>query len=153
MDKPTPLTVPRDSGRNVIKGSFTLLPLINAVQATTARKKAASKFDWSSVDVVVDRSGLRKLVGWANDRSDYWRIDTQLAGEKTVLMISWSPVTKETSGPPQSGYGFNFEKAFTHPAPGCKGGISHNRIVTYVRVSNVRPENTQALIANRILGV
>ena len=140
VEKPTPLIVPRDSGHDFIdqnghrmKRRFTLLPLIKAVQAVKIRGKSAPKFDWSSVDFVTDRNGLRKLVAWANDRSDHWRIDTQLAGEKTVLMNGWPPVTKQTSGQSQS-YGFSFEKTCTYPAPGCESGTGHHRIITYVRV-------------------
>lgn len=137
------MTVPRDSGTDFIdqnchrmKRRFTLLPLIRAVQTFTARKKIASKFNWPSVDFVADRSGLRKLVAWANNKSGHWRIDIQLAGNKTVLMNAWSPATKQTSGWSES-YGFNFEKACTHPAPGCESGTGHHRIVTYVRLTNV----------------
>ena len=139
-EQATPLAVSRDSGKDFIdqnghrmKRRFTLLPLIKAVQSTTTRKKDPSGFDWSSVGFVADRNSLRKLVAWANNKSDCWRIDTQLAGEKTVLMNGWSPVTKRTSGQSQS-YGFNFEKACTHPAPGCESGTGHHRIVAYVRV-------------------
>ena len=144
MEKPTPLTVPRDSGEDFIdqngyrmKRRNTLLPLIRAVQTFTIRKKkGASKFDWPSVDFVVDRGGLRKLVTWANNKSSHWRIDTQLAGNKTVLMNGCPLATKQTSGQSQS-YGFNFEKACTYPAPGCESGTGHHRIVTYVRLSNL----------------
>ena len=143
VEKPTPLIVPRDSGPNFIDQNgyrmkrFTLLPLIEAVQAFTARKnKVTSKFDWSSVDFIADCNGLRKLVAWANKKSDHWRIDTQLAGNKTVLANGWSPATKQTIGQPDS-YGFNFEKACTHPAPGCESGTGHHRIVTYVRPTSV----------------
>jgi hypothetical protein len=148
-EKPTPLTVPRDSGKDFIdqngyrmRRKFTLLPLIKAVQTVKARKKAASKFDWSSVDFVTDRGGLQRLVAWANNKSGQWRIDTQLAGDKTVLISVWSPATRETSGLSNS-YGFSFERACTHPAPGCENGTGHHRIVTYVRVPNVLQVNTQ----------
>ena len=144
VEKPTPLTVPRDSGTDFIdqngyrmKRIFTLLPLIRAVQASTTHKnKVAPKFDWSSVDFVADRNGLRKLFAWANNKSDLWKIDTQLAGNKTVLMNGWAPVTKQTNGRSES-YSFNFERACTHPAPNCESGTGHLRIVTYVRPTNV----------------
>ena len=102
-----PLAVPRDSGEDFIdqngyrmKRRFTLLPLIKAVQTTATRKKATSRFDWSSVDFVADRNGLRKLVAWANNKSDYWRIDTQLAGGKTVLMNGWPRSQSKPAGDP-----------------------------------------------------
>ena len=123
-----------DQNGHRMKRRFTLLPLIKAVQAATVRKKrVAPKFDWSSVDFVTDRNGLRKLVAWANNKSDDWRIDTQLAGDKTILINGWPLATKQSSGRSQS-YGFNFEKACTHPAPGCESGTGHHRIVTYVSV-------------------
>ena len=141
-EKPTPLTVPRDSGTDFIdqngyrmKGKFLLLPLIRAVQVSTTRNKVGSKFDWSSVDFVADSKCLRKLFAWAHGRSDHWRIDTQLAGNNTVLMNSWLLGTRQTSGWSES-HGFNFEKAFTHPAPGCEGGTGHCRIVAYVSLFN-----------------
>ena len=152
------MTVPRDSGHDFIDQNghrmnrrFTLLPLIEAVQTVTARKKVAPKFDWSSVDFVTDRTGLRKLVAWANSKSDDWRIDTQLAGDKTILINAWSSVTKQSSGQSES-YGFNFEKACTHPAPGCESGTGHHRIVTYVRAL-YSSEHAPVLIADRILVV
>ena len=137
-ERPTPLAVPRDNGQDFIdqnghrmRRRFTLLPLIKAVQTFTIRKKVPTRFDWPSVDFVADRNGLRNLLAWANNKSGSWRIDTQLAGEKTVLMNGWPPVTKQTSGESQS-YGFNFEKACTHPAPGCESGTGHHRIIAYV---------------------
>jgi hypothetical protein len=156
VEKPTPLSVPRDSGKDFIdqnghrmKRRFTLLPLIKAVQTSTTRKKVASKFDWSSVDFVTDRNALRKLAAWANNKSDRWRIDTQLAGDRTVLITGCPPVTKQSSGHSQS-YGYNFEKACTHPAPGCESGTGHHRIITYVRLLK-RPVYAPVLIASRIL--
>lgn len=141
VEKPTPLTVPRDSGKDFIdqnghrmKRRFTLFPLIRAVQTINVRNKATPKFDWSSVDFVVDRNALRKLTAWANGKPDHWRMDTQLAGDKTALINGWPPVTKQTCGYSQS-YGYNFEKLCTHPAPGCESGTGHYRIVTYVRSS------------------
>lgn len=142
----TPLTVPRDSGEDFIdqnghhmKRKFTLLPLIRAVQTIANRKKTASEFDWPSVDFVADRGALRKLAAWANNKSGRWRMDTQLAGDKTVLINGWPLATKQTIGHSES-YGFNFEKACTHPAPGCESGTGHHRIITYVRLLQYPPD-------------
>lgn len=159
VEKPTPLTIPRDSGTDFIDQNshrmekrFTLLPLIGAVQTCTALKKVRSRFDWPSVDFVADRICLRKFVAWANSKPDHWRIDTQLAGNKTVLMTCWLPATKQTSGWSDS-YGFSFEKAFTHPAPGCESGTGHHRIVAYVSLFNDPRVSTPVLIANSSLAV
>lgn len=93
------------------------------------------KFDWSSVDFVTDRNGLRKLLRWIvavpGDPPRDFRIDMQLAGSKTVLMNRWEQFTKEQPGTRRS-YGFNFEEDMTVPSPGCESGTGHHRIVAYV---------------------
>jgi hypothetical protein len=130
------MKVPLDSGMNFIDQNghhmkkLTLLPLVRAVEDLTGQG-VTQKFDWPSVDFVTDRGRLRKLLTWAMGLYGDWRIDTELAGAKTVLLSGHAPVTKETSGWSTS-YGFNFEDASTYSVPG--NGPSHHRIVTYVRV-------------------
>lgn len=94
-------------------------------------------FNWSSVDLVTDRNGLRKLLRWINGPTEEWemrikdfRIDMQLAGEKTMLFSRWEKRTEEE----MSGYtfGFNFEKKTTVPAKDCEGSAGHHRIIQYV---------------------
>ena len=140
-DRELPMTVPIDSGRNFIDQNghrmkdFTLLPLVRAVQDLTGQG-ATEKFDWPSADIVTDRGRLRKLLSWAEGFSDQWRIDTQLAGESTVLLTGRAPVTIETSGWSNS-YGFNYEDASTYPIPGLENEPSHHRIVAYVCASSL----------------
>lgn len=106
-----------------------LLPLITAVNKRTEGK--VDKFDWASVDFVTDRNGLRKLLRWigGQDVRDF-RIDLQLAGEKTILCNRWEKRNRETFN--GRTFGFSFEKASTEAAPGCRGSTGHHRIVTYV---------------------
>jgi len=104
-----------------------LLPLIRAVEIVNI------DFDWSTVDFVTDRNGLRKLLRWIGtpDPKEF-RIDTQLAGTHTVLFNRWEKRTRETIGDKiYSTYGFSFEKASTQPAPGCEDSTGHHRIVKY----------------------
>lgn len=135
-DRQMPMTVPTDSGKNFIDQNghrmkkLTLLPLIRAVQDLTDQG-LTEKFNWSSVDLVVDRGRLRLLLAWAVGSSDNWRIDTQLAGSNTVLLSGRAPVTKETSGRSNS-HGFNYEEASTYPTTGLENGCGHHRIVAYV---------------------
>jgi hypothetical protein len=148
VDKPLPLPVALDHGYNFVDqnghrmGSHTLFPLVRAVQDVELQSgtKEEAKFDWSSVDLVTDRNGLRKLLRWIiagpQDPPRDFRIDMQLAGSKTVLMNRWEPYTKEQAGTRRS-YGFNFEEVMTAPSPGCERGTGHHRIVTYVRLRAV----------------
>jgi len=117
-------------------GSRTLFPLIRAVQDVESQSgtEDEDKFDWSSVDFVTDRNGLRKLLRWINavpeDPPRDFRIEAQLAGTKTILLSRWEQITKEQPGTRRS-YGFNFEENMTTPEPGCERGTGHHRIVTY----------------------
>lgn len=125
-------------------GSRPLLPLIRAVQDVESQSgaKVEDKFDWSSVDFVTDRNGLRKLLRWivavSRDPPRDFRIDLQLAGSKTVLMSRWEQITKEQPGTRRS-YGFNFEEVMTVPSPGCESGTGHHRIITYVSLLTALP--------------
>lgn len=118
-------------------GKQPLLPLIQAVE-TMSTDHSRQKVDWPSVDFVTDRNGLRKLLRWvtassaATGKSNDFRIDTQLAGDKTVLLSRWEKVTKERGGNAGQSYGFNFEKAATAAASGCEAATGHHRIITYV---------------------
>jgi hypothetical protein len=96
-------------------------------------------FDWSAIDFVTDRNGLRKLLRWIGrpDPKEF-RIDTQLAGKRTILFNRWEKRTRETvGGMNYSTYGFSFEKSSTKPAPDCKESTGHHRIVNYVGLVDI----------------
>ncbi|KAH9480395.1 hypothetical protein JR316_0006993 [Psilocybe cubensis] len=131
QNRPVPYTIPPDTGvQYVDQNGFRmpkqiLLPLIEAVN-----KVKKMEFDWSSVDFVTDRNNLRKITRWVGrgDVRDF-RIDLQLAGNKTVLMNRWEKRTREVfSG---RTYGFSFEKASTSHTPECKDSVGHHRIIAY----------------------
>ncbi|SJL11908.1 uncharacterized protein ARMOST_15322 [Armillaria ostoyae] len=135
-NKQTPFTVPEDSGyqfcdQNGYRLPTTpLLPILVAVDSVASGSDISSTtIDWPSVDFIIDRNGLRKLMGWVGERKQSFRIDLQLAGEKTVLCNRWEAKTKmKTFG----SYGYSFEEAITCAAPGCETGVGgHHRIVTY----------------------
>ncbi|THU82135.1 hypothetical protein K435DRAFT_831724 [Dendrothele bispora CBS 962.96] len=136
QNKALPYQVPADDSRVFVDqngfwmGSKCLLPLIAAVD-THAEEEGEPPLEWSSFDIITDRNGLRKLLRWiggAPDARDF-RIDLQLAGEKTVLFNRWEKKTTEES----SGYtfGHNFERVSTHHADGCEESTGHHRIVKY----------------------
>lgn len=143
LDKPMPMSVPADRGwffrdQNGFRlPEATLVPLIAAVDQH-AEDEGRGDYCWSSIDIVTDRNGLRKLMRWIgwknsgtvayNNEKDF-RIDLQLAGEKTILFNRYETQTQQYF----SGYtfGFNFEKATTSRADGCEKGTGHHRIVQY----------------------
>lgn len=113
--------------------SATLLPLVVAVNQKR-KDEGADPFPWGTMDIVTDRNGLRKLLRWIiGGEVKEFRIDAQLAGDKTVLLSRWEKRTREElSG---RTFGFNFEKASTAPAAGCEQSSGHHRIVSYASIS------------------
>ncbi|KAI0783483.1 hypothetical protein C8Q75DRAFT_436081 [Abortiporus biennis] len=95
--------------------SSTLLPLFKAADVLED-EPGMEKVDWSNVDIVTDRNGLRKLLRWVTgvERDGRpvkdFRIDTQLGGKRTVLFSRWEKKT--------------FEQ-------GCAGATGHHRIIKY----------------------
>ncbi|OCH92808.1 hypothetical protein OBBRIDRAFT_790819 [Obba rivulosa] len=134
-----PFSVPRDSGARFVDQNgyrmprATLYPLFRAVDVVS-EEEATGAIDWSSVDFVTDRNGLRKLLRWIQDSdgsAKEFRIDTQLAGKRTVLLNRWEKRTRENADLTKFTFGISFERENTTPAPGCEGGTGHHRIVNY----------------------
>ncbi|KAF7982174.1 hypothetical protein HWV62_29949 [Athelia sp. TMB] len=140
-NKPTPFKVEADTGPNYLdqntyrSPSSSLLPLIRVVDIESPN------FDWSSVDLITDRNGLRKLLRWLRSQDAdcrEFRIDTQFCGEKTILFTRWEKRSVELLdgrfnrfGKPYQTYGFSFETASTQPVVGCEGSTGHHRIICY----------------------
>ncbi|KAI0775564.1 hypothetical protein BD413DRAFT_611082 [Trametes elegans] len=139
-----PYRIPYDTGIHLadqngfrMGNASTLLPLFRAVDVV-AEENADTTLDWSDIDIVTDRNGLRKLMRWLRHSGlvqdkplDEFRIDLQLGGEKTVLMHQWEKRTRQMSKPPKTGCGFNFERMTTYSAPGCERSTGHHRIIRY----------------------
>ncbi|KAI0738863.1 hypothetical protein C8Q80DRAFT_1113204 [Daedaleopsis nitida] len=151
-DRPLPFHVPLDEGFQIFdpngyhmgsSASSPLIPIFRAVDVV-AEDNADTTMDWPAVDIVADRSSLRKLLRWIKhadkSRTDAtpgrgslqgFRIDLQLGGKKTVLMQRWDTRTCQYATPPFHGCRKNFEKAATTSAPECEPASDHNRIVQY----------------------
>ena len=115
--------------------SCDLLPLFKAVDVVRDNHTGFEP-DWKNVDFITNRNGLRKLLRWiiftegtCGRSIPEFRLDLQLAGDRTVLLNRWE---KDVFAPPGLGYGFGFEQATTKLAPGCERSTGHHRIVQYV---------------------
>jgi len=88
------------------------------------------KVDWPSVDVITDRNGLRKLLRWINGTAEEkdFRIDIDLAGNRTIVLTRWEARDKEGAG---WGYGQNFVSATTRAAENCKDSTGHHRVIKF----------------------
>ncbi|KAI0044338.1 hypothetical protein FA95DRAFT_1497226 [Auriscalpium vulgare] len=132
LNPDVPTTVPNHKQYHLSGPSYALLPVIQAADAMT---KAV---DWPSVDFIVSRNFLTKLLRWirGSSRKDGggwydFRLDLELVGGKTVLFTRWDAGVWDGYSHSRS-YGLNFEKATTSPAKGCDNGkMGHHRIVKY----------------------
>jgi hypothetical protein len=113
---------------------YPFLPLVRCVDIK-ATEHDHVPFDWSSVDFVTDRNGLRKLLRWINDTESEpeaeFRIDMQLAGTKTVLFNRLEKTLLQQM--PGFTYGFHFEEAATNQVQGCENSTGYHRVISYVR--------------------
>jgi hypothetical protein len=139
VDPILPLEIPPDEGylirdnNSYILKDQSFVPLFAAVNE---QKIFASK-DWKTVDVITDRNNLRKLLRWIGRSSGRgFRIDTQLVGEKTIVLNRWEPVETELMHGDM--FGVNFQKAVTKPmTPAAQSSAWHHRIVTYVGLYSI----------------
>ena len=115
---------------------YPLLPMFRAIDIMEADRIAADAkaevFDWAGVDIVTDRNSLRKILAWAEGDDVTFRIDIQLAGERTMLLHRWE--AHQTEAAEGTGWANNFELETTAAGPGCELGtlVGHHRIVSYL---------------------
>jgi hypothetical protein len=135
-DRRGPRIIDQNGFRTSAGGIGYLLPVIAAV-AHSERPRGEPPFDWSSVDIVADRAALRKLLRWANNKQNpgksdtVFRLDLQLAGEKTVVINRIA--LKFAEDLVYRVYREGFTKEHTTPAaPDCRNALDYYRIVSYV---------------------
>ena len=89
-------------------------------------------YDFTAVDLVTNRNSLRKLLNFASGRApDSFRIDVCMVHD-TLFLTRRERTTKDMiRGPHNSGFGHNFEKAFTKAEKGLEESSGHHRVVRY----------------------
>ncbi|PSR77825.1 hypothetical protein PHLCEN_2v7697 [Hermanssonia centrifuga] len=141
INKPVPFSLAPDKGMSFMDQnssrmpSYPLLPLFRAVD--TMQNNVSPISDWKTLDIITDRNNLRKLLSWAYPHAQIksrtkFRIDIQLAGQRTLLLQRWEERSKVKSD--GFGYGHTFEQATTVPGPTCthRGLTGYHRIISYV---------------------
>lgn len=108
---------------------YPLLPLVSALD------HMSPDYNLSSADIVTDRNNLRKLLQWIEGpRIPDFRMDLQLAGDKSVLFTRWDANSIHHPTDRKSlVYGLNFERHCTKLYKDCGKSTGHHRIITYVR--------------------
>ncbi|THH16178.1 hypothetical protein EW146_g4426 [Bondarzewia mesenterica] len=125
-DRPVPFTLNPDTGARYLDQDGFRLPSFPLLALMTAADTVGKPVNWPSIDFVTDRDSLRKLVSWIDGSAAMdFRIDVELAGNRTVLFNRWEARHQER----MSGrtFGFQFERATTTAAPGCEDSTAHLR--------------------------
>ncbi|KAF8417943.1 hypothetical protein EV426DRAFT_720895 [Tirmania nivea] len=133
LDPPEiPISLKPDHGHNFVDQNafrhptFPLEPMLQAVLTSNP------SFDFNKIDIVTDRSNLRRLLQFASGKSHQ---DFEIAVEavnKTVLFTRLEKHPRSYNSPRQTSvYGFQFEKVFTKAPAAVKGSTGHYRIVNY----------------------
>ncbi|TFK74730.1 hypothetical protein BDN72DRAFT_629096 [Pluteus cervinus] len=144
LDRSMPYNVPPDVGPPSHGNArckfehFVMFPLFVAVDRLV-QDEGRDPVDWPSVDFVTDRNNLRKLLRWILGKDDHktFRIDLQLAGDRTVIMAIWAgdqhrrPILYQRTQQRRNGYGFNFEKESTKSYPGLERSLEYDRVIQY----------------------
>lgn len=121
----------RDSGREIIDINGSRLSTAPFAALISAVKHLEPTYELGELDILTDRNSLRKLLRWVTGTADKdFRIDLQLAGEKTVIFSRWEEKAV-VDWFQHHGYGHNFEAAYAK-WPGGPKLIGHHRIVEYV---------------------
>lgn len=109
-----------------------LLPVFMATDVVSAQM-GTPPYDWSKVDIICDRTSLRRLlkfVGSISKKASF-RIDLERVGRKTMLMTRWE--NKYAVAAQRGSYGHSFEQHATTAAPGCEDAETYHRVIGYVR--------------------
>ena len=149
LNRRTPYSVQPDRDTYLHEDAYRMpgcpgLARMRAIDIMTAEK--GIEVDWPRVDFVTDRDTLRKLFRWAGGtRAGKFRIDLELAGERTVFLNRWEPKARTRPRPDPPTFGFAFERASTCPAPGCEGATGNHRISSYVRPLSLHCDNCRTV--------
>ncbi|KAI0311608.1 hypothetical protein OF83DRAFT_1177405 [Amylostereum chailletii] len=129
-DRSPPFTLSPDSGFQTIHQNGYRSPASPLGPLFAAVDTLQKAVDWASIDIIADRSSLRKLMRWIGGSAHReFRIDLELVGEKTVLFNRWE--TRHMESAEGTGYGVNFENETTNAYKGCSASTGHHRIIKY----------------------
>ncbi|KUJ12351.1 uncharacterized protein LY89DRAFT_206066 [Mollisia scopiformis] len=127
----TPPTLPVQLQRDKLTRSKPRSPAAAVDPLFESLLQQHPNFDMSSIHLVTDRNSLRKLLTFASNRSEKWRIDVDMINN-TMFFNQWEEFRlMMINGHQDSGYGHAFENCVTAREPTLEDSIHHERIVRY----------------------
>ncbi|KAH6638502.1 geranylgeranyl pyrophosphate synthetase [Boeremia exigua] len=127
-----PVTLAQDTGHQYIDLNAFRVPKFPFEPAFRALSIMNQSLELNDIDVVVNRNSLRKLLNFsAGRRQDPFRIDLHMINNTLFMSRRERNARSMIHGAANSGYGHNFETAFTEPQAGLDHSSSHHRVIRY----------------------
>ncbi|KAF2423194.1 hypothetical protein EJ08DRAFT_596344 [Tothia fuscella] len=125
-----PLALPLDTGFHFVDQNAYRSPKFPFEPIFKALELMNPDANLSTADLVTNRNSLRHLLGFVQGKVDTFRIDLNTVHD-TLFLTRHEKTTHRTIGARNpSGYGHNFETAFTAPEAGLESS-GHHRVITY----------------------
>ncbi|KAK3332868.1 geranylgeranyl pyrophosphate synthetase [Cercophora scortea] len=123
-----PITIPNDRTNRPGNKPIWTTPKDQFYQVFQATALMRPEFRFNDVDVVTTRNTLRKFLDFCHGRTqDAFRVHVSLVRDTLFIeQYHVRPMTRQSTG-----WGHNFEKAFTEFPPGLQGSTSHDRFLRY----------------------
>jgi hypothetical protein len=127
-----PVTLPPDTGRHFMDQNAHRVPKYPFEPAFHALSIMNPNMSLNTVDIVANRNSFRKLIefaaGW---RRDPWCMGLHMVNNTLFISRKEKNAIQMIHGSANSGYGHNFEKAFTKPQEDMESSSSHHRVIRY----------------------
>jgi len=127
-----PIRIQPDSGAHFIDQNSSRVPQYPFEVVFRALNFLEPQYKFDKIDTLVNRNSLRKLFDFCAGRNqDSFCIDLHTI-HKTLIMERRERNAREIiHGSANSGYGRNFERAFTKQGVGLDNSTSHHRVLRY----------------------
>ncbi|KAH6638901.1 hypothetical protein C7974DRAFT_469547 [Boeremia exigua] len=124
-----PYIVPGDKGFHSTDYNYVRQPRDPFSAVFHAMTVMNPEYAFNDVDVLADRNNLRVLLEFVQGKTvGPFRLDLYLVLNTLVIVRREDKFWRRSNG---TGYGFNFEKHFTTPAPDMPDATSHYRAIRY----------------------
>ena len=129
---PLPAILPADTGRHFLDQNAYHVPKYPFEPAFQALSIMNPTVSLDAVDIIANRNSLRKLLDFsAGKKLDTFAMGLNMIKETLVLSRKEVNARYMVHGASNSGYGHNFEKAFTTAQDEMEESSSHHRVIKY----------------------
>lgn len=132
-----------DEGVEFIDKAATLLPTAPLLPMIEAVRFGDHNHNFDQYDIITGRGELKKLLSWVSSKQQKdFRIDIEKKNQSTLVLRRWELTNISRDGVQVKGqmgqtfhYRKNFETLTCLPVEGNEKAFSHQRVVSYVRLS------------------